>query len=591
MSNSWGVWVGYQYDTNGRLRQINAANLPDNVTTLGYDMTYRAFGAVKSMTFGDHQTLSTSYDNRMRPASWNVSNVLGFSYTYRGGYSDGGNNQVSYARNLSSNGGRDRTLDRSYEYDQVGALVMARSGAEARATFGIDGQQWGTSDGPYSHEYDYDKQGNMTLRSGWGGEVQGGSPGHETTIPYGYSNGKNQRDGLGYDAAGNLKDGESNQHYLYNAIGQQTNAWQVNGYSMAQGYDGDGLRGVKWESGVPTYYLRSSVLGGAVVAELDASGGFSRGYFYRGYQLLAVQQSNHMYWVHEDAITKSQRTTDVYGNVTSDGVVELDPWGANTARSSATVFQPQNFTSYTRDANGDQDAMARRYSVSGRFSQPDPYSGSYDFSDPQSLNRYAYVGNDPVNRTDPSGMMPNQCYDDYMRPIQCPSTGYDVVTVDHSEDGKLADYLFVLNSRFSGIGLGGNPLIPREPPKPVQTPKAPPVQPQKVITPKQSKEDCIASAIVHGLGRQALIGVKQIAIESGVGLGIAFTLFFGAEALAPEIEGGLLIGTLIRMDSLGRAAAFAGGAAYAAGKYAVNNYLDLYRNIGATARAVRACDG
>lgn len=30
--------------------------------------------------------------------------------------------------------------------------------------------------------------------------------------------------------------------------------------------------------------------------------------------------------------------------------------------------------------------------------------GSYDFSDPQSFNRYAYVGSDPVNRSDPSGL-------------------------------------------------------------------------------------------------------------------------------------------------------------------------------------------
>ena len=130
-----------------------------------------------------------------------------------------------------------------------------------------------------------------------------------------------------------------------------------------------------------------------------------------------------MYWVHEDGVTKSKRTTDVYGNVAS--TVELDPWGANTARSSATVFQPQNFTSYTRDLNGDQDAMARRYSPTGRFSQPDPYSGSYDFSDPQSLNRYAYVGNDPVNRKDPSGTMPisgGLCYVDGM-PVNC-STAY-----------------------------------------------------------------------------------------------------------------------------------------------------------------------
>src|SRR5204862_5632713 len=84
----------------------------------------------------------------------------------------GAHDRVNYARNVY-----DSTLDRSYEYDQVGALVFAHSGAEARAAFGIDGQQWGTSDGPYSHMYDYDKHGNMTHRYGWGGEVQQGTAG------------------------------------------------------------------------------------------------------------------------------------------------------------------------------------------------------------------------------------------------------------------------------------------------------------------------------------------------------------------------------------------------------------------------------
>lgn len=60
------------------------------------------------------------------------------------------------------------------------------------------------------------------------------------------------------------------------------------------------------------------------------------------------------------------------------------------------MIAPQNFTGYTRDGNGEQDAKARRYSVTGRFSQPDPYGGSYNFSDPQSLNRYVYTKNDPV---------------------------------------------------------------------------------------------------------------------------------------------------------------------------------------------------
>jgi hypothetical protein len=59
--------------------------------------------------------------------------------------------------------------------------------------------------------------------------------------------------------------------------------------------------------------------------------------------------------------------------------------------------------------------MFRRYeSKWSRFAQHDPYDGSYNLSDPQSLNRYAYVQNDPVNFTDPSGLLPND---------QCPLDG------------------------------------------------------------------------------------------------------------------------------------------------------------------------
>ena len=201
---------------------------------------------------------------------------------------------------------------------------------------------------------------------------------------------ENQRDRLGYDSAGNLVNGESSWHYLYDATGQQTNANNpISNYYLAQGYDGNGLRGKKEDAGSTVYYLRSTVLGGAVIAELDASGNWTRGYVYQGNQLLATQQGGQVNWVHEDAVTKSQRVTDINGNIITSGVVELDPWGANTSKSSSgSAFQPHQINGYTRDGNGDQDAMARRYSVSGRFSQPDPYSGSYDFSDPQSLNRY-----------------------------------------------------------------------------------------------------------------------------------------------------------------------------------------------------------
>jgi RHS repeat-associated protein len=96
--------------------------------------------------------------------------------------------------------------------------------------------------------------------------------------------------------------------------------------------------------------------------------------------------------------------TDSTGAVVS--TIELDPWGGETARSSNQAKQPHRYTSYERDANGGDEAMLRRYeSRWSRFSQPDPFDGSYNLTDPQSFNRYSYVQSDPVNFVDPSGLL------------------------------------------------------------------------------------------------------------------------------------------------------------------------------------------
>src|SRR5439155_16166161 len=172
--------------------------------------------------------------------------------------------------------------------------------------------------------------------------------------------------------------------------------------SINQYYDGDGLRVKKTENGTATtYYVRSTVLGGQIVGELDGSGSFQRAYVYQG-TMLAVQQSNAVYWMHEDPVTKSKRVTNSSGSIVS--TIELDPWGADTNRSSTAAFQPHKYTSYERDGNASDEAMFRRYNrYHSRFDQPDPYHGSYDSTDPQSFNRYTYVQDDAVNFVDPSG--------------------------------------------------------------------------------------------------------------------------------------------------------------------------------------------
>jgi YD repeat-containing protein len=103
-------------------------------------------------------------------------------------------------------------------------------------------------------------------------------------------------------------------------------------YNMDDTVYHDRLRVKKVESATTTYYLRSSVLGRQVISEINASGVFQRGYVYLGGQMLAIQQSNAVSWVHQDPVTKSQRVTNSAGAVTS--TIDLDPWGGETARSS-----------------------------------------------------------------------------------------------------------------------------------------------------------------------------------------------------------------------------------------------------------------
>jgi len=342
-------------------------------------MAYRAFG-LKQMSYANGRTLSLQYDNRLRPTQWNIPGVMGWNY----GYSYFGENtgRVIYGQNLN-----DATLDRSYDYDQAGRLLASHTGSEARAHVGVG--PGGTIDGPYSQRYYYDQWGNITGREGWGGaNPQYGA---------GYTN--NKMNGMVYDAAGNLADAGGGWTFTYDATGQQATSAM---YNLQQYYDGDRLRGKKVESGVATYYLRSSVLGGQVIAEINGSGAWVRGYVYLGGEMLAVQQGG-VYWMYQDPVAKSKRVTDGSGNVVS--TIELDPWGGETNRSSNEAFQPHKFSTYEHDVNASDDAMHRRYNRWwSRFEQPDPYDGSYDFSNPQSFNRYIYVQNDPVNATDPSGL-------------------------------------------------------------------------------------------------------------------------------------------------------------------------------------------
>ncbi|HKO42435.1 MAG TPA: RHS repeat-associated core domain-containing protein, partial [Pyrinomonadaceae bacterium] len=281
------------------------------------------------------------------------------------------------------------------------------------------------------------------------------------------------------------------------ATGQQTYASAT---GLIQYYDGDRLRTRKTESGVDTYYLRSTVLGGQVVAELNASGAWTRGYVYLGGQMLALHggAGGQVSWVHQDPVTKSQRVTNSSGSVVS--TIDLDPWGGETGRSSNQAFQPQRYTSYTRDGNGGDDAMHRRYQVNwSRFAQPDPYDGSYSLGDPQSFNRYAYVRNDPVNLTDPSGL---DWQGDLGDPPPLPGGPTASVDIPISFDDPFDDPFFRRND-WGGAFLP-LPMVPFEPP-------IGPILPQDPVS--SGLPDCIKKYLSKFFDRAML---DAIILEKGL---------------------------------------------------------------------------
>ncbi|GGG75787.1 RHS repeat-associated core domain-containing protein [Edaphobacter dinghuensis] len=66
------------------------------------------------------------------------------------------------------------------------------------------------------------------------------------------------------------------------------------------------------------------------------------------------------------------------------------------------------FTGLEHDSESGLDhTQFRQYgSTMGRWMSPDPYNGSMDLANPQSFNRYSYVGNMPMRFIDPSGQIP-----------------------------------------------------------------------------------------------------------------------------------------------------------------------------------------
>lgn len=324
VTDTAGAQVNYVYDKTGRVSGVTGTAF-GGVTQYLSGVQYRAWGAVKSRASGDGRTTSISYNSRLLPTDFAITNLMSKHYEYN---PDG---NLRYAQDLLND-----DFDRSYTYDHVDRVTEALSGPAARGEADTDSR-------PYKLTYSYDHLDHLTSRSGriWSTE-------HTADTGTGvYTNNKNT--GWQYDADGRLKLSNMTS-YGYDAAGRMTGTATSDANSettQTQAFDGDGTRtklstartiynsnGTVTNLNETQYYVTSSVLK-RVITELDQAGQKARTYIYQGRQLLAWQKKSGatetVGWEHRDPSSASVRGL-------SSG--EIEPMGSNAGSHAPLVTDP-----------------------------------------------------------------------------------------------------------------------------------------------------------------------------------------------------------------------------------------------------------
>lgn len=260
----------------------------------------------------------------------------------------------------------------SYTYDQLGRLSSFVSNT-------------GT---PTTYSYLYDRYGNRYSAT------PGATVGINKTINIigtaGFANdtaGNMTSDSFHsyqFDAENNLisVDGGTTASYTYDALNQRVRIDNAQG-SHEFTYDFAGRRIGTW----------------------DASNNYTfQGQIWWGSNPFAYRDSDgSTYFQQADWVGTQRVLTNYAGSVAS--LYTSRPWG----EAYATTGKDDNISHYAgleqSENTGILHAQYRDYNSSlGRWLSPDSYAGSYDWTNPQTFNRFTYAGNQPGFLIDPSGL-------------------------------------------------------------------------------------------------------------------------------------------------------------------------------------------
>jgi len=310
-----------------------------------------------------------------------------------------------------------QNFNKQYSYDGLGRLAWVKSGADFQNPI-------------WTQHYEYDRFGNRARATAAGPVLSDGIP----ALMY---NVQNRVTGFGYDAAGNQTraqrpDGSWRNH-KYDAAGHLVQVQADDGTpleSYQYGSDNRRLFSQDETSTQRTYYAWD---GQQVIAEFTAlappssnSLHWSKTYVYLGSRLLttltAEGGAEKLRYHHPDRLGTRIVSDPASGTYVEQATL---PFGTALDAESTPGFSPTRpFGDYDRSAISGLDYAVNRFydSPQGRFTRVDPMGmDAANLANPQSLNLFAYVVNDPINKLDPLGLTD---YETIVRDRRCRTGEY-----------------------------------------------------------------------------------------------------------------------------------------------------------------------
>jgi RHS repeat-associated protein len=380
---TYGASDGSGLDGEGRITKVTAASGPTPVTNVTYNNTdpvtsQQPLGALLSVglgttTQGQSDTDSFRYDyqtGRMTQYGFNV-NAQGEAGTLTWN-PNGSLQRLVIADGLS-------VFDNQvcdYSHDDLGRAASVNCDSA-----------WGTL---WSQSFSFDPFGNIR---------KSGSLTFQPT--YSTTNNEIISAGYSYDGNGNLlADATGGHNYTWDPEGKPATidgvglTYDVFGRAVEQQRGSSYTQIVYDPSGGKLALMNGQLLNKAFV---PLPGGDTAVY----------TPSGLAYYRHTDWLGSSRLDSTPARSMFSS--TAYAPYGENYDGSGATDL---SFTGQNQDTvPGLYDFMFREYSPNqARWISPDPAGrGAVSMTNPQSWNRYAYVGNSPLNATDPLGLFVVQC--------------------------------------------------------------------------------------------------------------------------------------------------------------------------------------